>query len=81
MSEHESWVRHRAQADDTSLVLRVPSHAHQYKHGRGASAEFARSAQIITNRGGAAGARGATLVPNCYAKEVAGGMDCADGLS
>ncbi|MCR6030798.1 hypothetical protein GGQ22_05005 [Nocardioides sp. zg-579] len=74
-----AWVLHRAKADNTTLVLRVPSHAHHYKEGQGAIAQFARSAQIVTNRGG--GARGATLVPNGYAKEVAGGMDCADGSS
>jgi hypothetical protein len=76
-----AWVLHRAQTDQTSLVLRVPSHAHHYKDGPGAIARFARSAQIVTNRGGASGSSGATLVPNGYAKEIAGGMDCADGSS
>lgn len=76
-----AWVLHRAQTEDASLVLRVPSHAHQYKEGQGAIAQFARKAHIITNRGGARGARGATLVPNGYAEEIAGGMDCADGSS
>jgi hypothetical protein len=66
-----SWVFDRAQTEQTSLVLRVPSHAHHYEHGQGAIAEFARRAQIVTNRGGAIGSRGATLVPNGYAKEVA----------
>jgi hypothetical protein len=76
-----AWVLHRAKTDHTPLVLRVPSHANQYKDGQGAIAAFARSAQIVTNRGGAGGSRGATLVPNGYAKEIAGGMDCADRSS
>lgn len=76
-----AWVLHRAKIEHTSLVLRVPSHAHQYKDGQGTIAQFAREAHIITNRGGARGARGATLVPNGYAQEIAGGMDCAHGSS
>lgn len=76
-----AWVLHRAKIEHTSLVLRVPSHAHQYKVGQGAIAQFAREAHIITNRGGARGAQGATLVPNGYAQEIAGGMDCAHGSS
>lgn len=74
-----AWVLQRAKADNTTLVLRVPSHAHHYKQGQGAVAQFARGAEVVTNRGGSG--RGATLVPNCYAKEIAGGMDCADGSS
>jgi hypothetical protein len=47
-----AWVLRRTKADNTTVVLRVPSHAHHYKQGRGAIAEFARKAQIVTNRGG-----------------------------
>jgi hypothetical protein len=74
-----AWVLQRAKADNSTLVLRVPSHADHYKQEQGAIGQFARGAQIVTNRGGSA--RGATLVPNGYAEEVAGGMACADGSS
>lgn len=74
-----AWILQRAKLEGTTRVLRVPSHAHHYKQGQGAVAQFARNAQVVTNRGGSAS--GATLVPNGYAKEIAGGMDCADGSS
>lgn len=76
-----AWVEHRAEVEGAQLVLRVPSDAHQYRDDHHPLATFAKKATIVTNRGGSRNARGATLVPHGYAKEIAGGMVCAAGSS
>jgi hypothetical protein len=76
----KDWVRRRdglatrwveANRGRAGLVLRLPSHARQHREGTGPLAGFAARATIITNRGSAS-AHGATLVPEGYAREIAG---------
>lgn len=75
-----AWVLHRAQLDHTSAVLRVHSHAHQYRHDHSSFSGYAAQATIVTNRSRNE-CRGATLAPWCDANTAAGTMQCADGSS
>jgi len=72
-----AWVFARSNADGRGLVLRVPSHADDYRRGRFSA--LACRAEVITNRGRHVSGGGATLVPDGYPREIAGCMDCADG--
>jgi hypothetical protein len=72
-----AWVLARGEADRCGLVLRVPSHADVYR--RGQFRALAGRSEVITNRGRQLSRGGAILVPCGYPREIAGGMDCADG--
>lgn len=76
-----AWARERAAADGVGLVLRVPSHADDFRHPSSRLAGFAGDAAVLTNKGGRSQKPATVLVHEGYAEEIRRGMDDADGSS
>lgn len=73
------WITARCRDEGREGVLRVPQLGH-WEREDGPLGSFARSATVVSNRGGAR-AWGPTLVPHGYAREIGDAMVLAEGSS